>query len=53
MKFKKVLPSIEPLKASGTGGLTPGCGPSAWVTAATNSAYSAPEIKIYIFSTKL
>ena len=41
-----VLPSIKPLKASGTGGLTLGARLLAWVAAATDSAYSALAVNI-------
>ena len=45
-----VSPSIEPLKASGIGGLTPGGRLLAWAAVATDSAYSALAVNIYIFS---
>ena len=35
-----VLPSIKPLKASGTGGLTPASKLLAWAPIAIDSAYS-------------
>ena len=41
-----VLQSIEPLKASGTGGLTPANRVLAWDAAATDSAYSALVVSI-------
>ena len=44
-----VLPSIESLKASKIGGLTPASRFSAWAAAATNSAYSALASGIYVF----
>ena len=47
-----VSPSIKPLKASVTRGLTPGGRLSAWAAAATNSAYSAPAVNVYIFLSK-
>ena len=41
-----VLLSIEPLKAFGTGGLTPVGRILAWASAATKSAYSALAVSI-------
>ena len=53
MKFRIVLPSIEPLKTSGTRGLTPGSRLSAWVAAASDSAYCSLVVYNYTFLSKL
>ena len=44
-----VLPSIEPLKTFGTGGLTPARRLSSWAATATESAYSALAVNINFF----
>ena len=41
-----VLPSIDPLKASGTKSLTPAGRLLAWAAIATDSAYSALAVSI-------
>ena len=49
MKFRIVLLSIEPLKASGTVGLTPSGRVSAWLAAATDSTYSVLAVGIFFY----
>ena len=44
--FRMVSLSIEPLKAFGTGGFTLGGRLSAWVSAATESDYSALAVNV-------
>ena len=48
-----VLLSIEPLKAFGAGGLTPGDRISAWDAAATDSVYPALAVNIKNFLSQL
>ena len=45
-----VLPSIEHLKAPGTGGLKPGGRLSAWAAAATDSDYSTLDFFLQILN---
>ena len=47
------MPSIEPLKAYGTGGLTPGGRLLTWDTEATDLTYSTLSVSVYNFLSKL